>query len=104
MCWQERVPGDVVRYNEIIQHETLRVAVIGMLDNDFGVTMPQPLQETMEKNFLQCYEFYESTAERKAHLSGQLMQVRLHVDTDPLNIENNQTLNEPRIRFSLISS
>lgn len=29
---QERVAGDVKRYNEIIQHETLRVAVCDMLE------------------------------------------------------------------------
>jgi len=30
---QERTPGDSKTYNEIIQHETLRVAVCEMLEN-----------------------------------------------------------------------
>lgn len=76
MCWlQERLSGDVARYNDIIQHETLRVAVVGMIENDYGVTMPEPLHEAMEKSFLQFYEFYESVAQRKMHLNGQNMQV-----------------------------
>jgi ubiquitin-conjugating enzyme E2 Z len=29
----ERHPGDVEMYNKIIQHETLRVAVCGMMEN-----------------------------------------------------------------------
>lgn len=33
---QERMAGDVKLYNEIIQHETLRVAVCDMLDGGCG--------------------------------------------------------------------
>jgi len=71
---RERFPGDVARYNDIIQHETLRVAVIGMLDNDYGVTMPEPLREAMEKSFLQFYDFYENLAQSKLKLTGTQMQ------------------------------
>ncbi|XP_054280668.1 ubiquitin-conjugating enzyme E2 Z-like [Macrosteles quadrilineatus] len=70
---RERVPGDVARYNEIIQHETLRVAVIGMLDNDFAINMPAPLIEAMEKSFLQFFESYETLAQSKNRLTGTTM-------------------------------
>ena len=33
---RERSPGDVKRYNDIIRHETIRVAVCDMLDGKFS--------------------------------------------------------------------
>lgn len=71
---RERYPGDSKRYNEIIQHETIRVAVCGMIDNDYGLTIPQPLVEAMNQSFLQFYEYYESTVKAKMHLTGNTMQ------------------------------
>ncbi|XP_066996915.1 ubiquitin-conjugating enzyme E2 Z [Anabrus simplex] len=70
----ERNPGDMARYNEIIQHETLRVAVCGMLENDTCLTVPDALREVMEKTFLEFYDYYESTAKKKLQLHGQHMQ------------------------------
>jgi len=37
------VPGDIKRYNQCIQHETLRVAVIDMLKHRKTMGMPEPL-------------------------------------------------------------
>ncbi|XP_073981393.1 ubiquitin-conjugating enzyme E2 Z-like [Rhodnius prolixus] len=71
---RERCMGDSRRYNEIIQHETIRVAVCGMLDNDYGLTIPKPLVEAMNQAFLQFYEYYEATIQKKIHLSGHTMQ------------------------------
>nr|CAD7266408.1 unnamed protein product [Timema shepardi] len=69
----ERCPGDIARYNDIIQHETIRVAVCGMLDNDTHLNIPEALQEVMEKTFLEFYDYYEATANKKLHLHGQHM-------------------------------
>nr|CAD7419363.1 unnamed protein product [Timema cristinae] len=73
LCPQERCPGDIARYNDIIQHETIRVAVCGMLDNDTHLNIPEALQEVMEKTFLEFYDYYEATANKKLHLHGQHM-------------------------------
>nr|CAD7433214.1 unnamed protein product [Timema monikensis] len=70
---RERCPGDIARYNDIIQHETIRVAVCGMLDNDTHLNIPEALQEVMEKTFLEFYDYYEATANKKLHLHGQHM-------------------------------
>jgi ubiquitin-conjugating enzyme E2 Z len=72
---QERCPGDIGRYNDIIQHETLRVAVCGMLENDTCLAIPEALSNVMDKTFLEFYEYYESTVRKKLHLHGQHMQV-----------------------------
>ncbi|GLH14620.1 hypothetical protein R5R35_001248 [Gryllus longicercus] len=70
---RERNPGDTARYNDIIQHETLRVAVCGMLENETCLNIPEPLQEVMEKTFLEFYDYYVTTAQKKSHLNGQAM-------------------------------
>ncbi|XP_039290715.1 ubiquitin-conjugating enzyme E2 Z-like [Nilaparvata lugens] len=69
----ERNPGDAARYNDIIRHETIRVAVCGMLDNDYGLKIPKSFVEAMEKNFLEFYDLYVAVCNEKMHLTGQLM-------------------------------
>lgn len=71
---KEKVRGDSQRYNEVIQHETLRVAVCGMIDNDAGITMPPSLVEVMEKTFLEFYDTYENIARKNQHLNNHSMQ------------------------------
>lgn len=71
---RERCPGDIGRYNDIIQHETLRVAVCGMLENETSLTIPDALSEVMDKTFLEFYDYYESSVRKKLHLHGQHMQ------------------------------
>lgn len=71
---RERFPGDAARYNDIVRHETLRVAVCGMIDNDYGLEIPEPLKQAMHKNFLEFYDYYESTVKKKLYLTGQPMQ------------------------------
>uniref|UniRef100_A0A1B6KZD3 Ubiquitin-conjugating enzyme E2 Z n=1 Tax=Graphocephala atropunctata TaxID=36148 RepID=A0A1B6KZD3_9HEMI len=71
---RERLSGDVARYNDIIQHETLRVAVVGMVDNDFLLLIPEPLRDAMDESFLQFYDFYENLAQSKIKLTGTQMQ------------------------------
>lgn len=69
---RERNPGDAMRYNEIIRHETLRVAVCDMLEGK--CTCPQALQEVMEKSFPDYYEYYVSICKNNLHQQGQTMQ------------------------------
>uniref|UniRef100_A0A0A9YW64 Ubiquitin-conjugating enzyme E2 Z n=1 Tax=Lygus hesperus TaxID=30085 RepID=A0A0A9YW64_LYGHE len=71
---REKHSGDSKRYNEIIQHETIRVAVIGMVNNDSGLCIPEPLVDAMKQSFLQFYDFYETTLLSKLHFSGCVMQ------------------------------
>lgn len=71
---RERCSGDSARYNDIIHHETLRVAVCGMLENDTHLNIPETLQEVMEKTFLEFHDYYEASIRKKMHLNGHYMQ------------------------------
>ncbi|KFM81532.1 Ubiquitin-conjugating enzyme E2 Z, partial [Stegodyphus mimosarum] len=72
---KERNPGDSARYNQIIKHETLRVAVCDMLEGNTGDSRncPQPLRDVMEKSFPEFYDYYESCAKANLHLTKQHM-------------------------------
>lgn len=72
---KEKLPGDAEKYNDIIQHETIRVAVCGMIENDSGLTIPPMLVTIMQKTFLEYYDLYESVAQKNIDLTGQPMQV-----------------------------
>ncbi|XP_061192388.1 ubiquitin-conjugating enzyme E2 Z-like [Saccostrea echinata] len=69
---RERMAGDMKRYNEIIQHETLRVAVCDMLEG--RCSCPDTLKEVMETSFFEYYDYYKSICSSKKHLQGQTMQ------------------------------
>ncbi|XP_034247508.1 ubiquitin-conjugating enzyme E2 Z-like [Thrips palmi] len=71
---QEKLPGDVEKYNDIIQHETIRVAVCGMIENDSSLTIPPMLVTIMQKTFLEYYDLYESVAQKNLGLTGHPMQ------------------------------
>lgn len=71
---QEKIPGDADKYNDIIQHETIRVAVCGMIENDSGLTIPPMLTNIMQKTFLEYYEYYEGVAQKNLNISGHPMQ------------------------------
>jgi len=73
---KERNPGDSRRYNEIIQHETIRVAACDMLDGTSVCTRhcPPALKEVMEKSFPEFFDYYEKTCKDKEHLTNQQMQ------------------------------
>lgn len=72
---KERNPGDSARYNQIIKHETLRVAVCDMLEGSTcdSRNCPQPLRDVMEKSFPEFYDYYESSAKANLHLTKQHM-------------------------------
>lgn len=74
---QELCVGDAKRYNEIIQHETLRVAVIGMVLNETSLSIPACFIKVMEKSFLQFYDHYVETAKNNLNLDGQKMMVSI---------------------------
>ncbi|GAB6032040.1 ubiquitin-conjugating enzyme E2 Ze [Chamberlinius hualienensis] len=67
--------GDSERYNDIIIHETLRVAVCDMLEGRGYNTFkfPTAFNDVMEKAFMEYYDYYETTAKNKTNLDGQLM-------------------------------
>lgn len=76
-----RNPGidPVKSYNDIIFHETIRVAVIGMMQDSFDTrNMPPVLKEFVTNYFKTKISYYEKVIDSNMHLSGQTM-------TDPFN-------------------
>ncbi|KAK5650341.1 hypothetical protein RI129_001370 [Pyrocoelia pectoralis] len=67
---KEQIPGDSKRYNEFLQHETLRVAVCGMIENECHINIPTKLREIMEKTFLEFYDQYVEIVKNNMHLDG----------------------------------
>ena len=63
----------VNNYNEMIIHETIRVAVLQMLDlkSVDSKNMPQPLKNIMISNFKTNIKFYEDLVRSKQTLEGQ---------------------------------
>jgi len=68
---QERRPSDVKNYNECILHETLRVAVIGMMEKP---TCGDVFRPVMDAFFLQQYEKYEKIAHERVSLENKPMK------------------------------
>ncbi|XP_028396198.1 ubiquitin-conjugating enzyme E2 Z-like isoform X2 [Dendronephthya gigantea] len=69
---QERRAGDSDKYNDCIQHETLRVAVCDMLEDE-SFCCP-PLREVMIRSFPDFYCYYVSVVKEKSYLNGRPMQ------------------------------
>jgi ubiquitin-conjugating enzyme E2 Z len=66
-------PGDIEKYNDIIIHETLRVAVCDALEDHQG---PPDLMEVKKETFLSLADYYISTAmEMIERLDGRPMMV-----------------------------
>lgn len=61
----------------MIRHETLRVAVCGMLENECNLNMPRELRTIMEKTFMQFFDQYVETATKHLNLDLQSMPVSL---------------------------
>ncbi|XP_013790027.1 ubiquitin-conjugating enzyme E2 Z-like [Limulus polyphemus] len=72
---KERNPGDSTRYNEIIRHETMRVAVCDMMEGVISGSSicPEPLREVMLQSFPEFYDYYKATVNSKLHLTSQRM-------------------------------
>jgi len=67
----ERTSGDSKTYNEIIKHETLRVAVCEMLENENSC--PKQLREVMIKQFFDFYDYYAEVCTDNSNKDGQQM-------------------------------
>jgi len=76
---QERRPSDVKNYNECIQHETLRVAVVGMMEKP---TCGDVFKPVMDAFFLNQYEKYEKTTQERLSLENKPMK-------DPFGMRGN---------------
>eukprot|EP00731_Ephydatia_muelleri_P032698 Em0024g242a len=59
----ERRPGDVQHYNDIIVHETLRVAVCDSIEQE---GYPTELSGVKKEAFLGFFDYYQNTAVRLA--------------------------------------
>lgn len=69
---QERKVGDIENYNNCIIHETLRVAVCGMLENP---TCGKLFEEEMQSIFLERYDEYIGICEKmKGDFEGKVME------------------------------
>ncbi|KAL1485801.1 hypothetical protein MTO96_009516 [Rhipicephalus appendiculatus] len=68
----ERWPGEAARYNTIIQHETIRVAVCNTVEACLqgNSPCPAPLREVILKSFPDFYNTYENVVKSHLHLSG----------------------------------
>ncbi|CAF4963568.1 unnamed protein product [Rotaria sp. Silwood1] len=69
---QERRLGDSKRYNEIILHETLRVAVCEMLENPDSC--PGQFRKVMIKQFFKFYDYYIFVCTENMNNDDQLMR------------------------------
>jgi ubiquitin-conjugating enzyme E2 Z len=69
-------------YNDIIRHETLRVAVCDVLEHDL---YPKDLMDVIRPSFIDYYHFYTSTVKDNSKHDGNVMK-------DPFNI-NKGTFN-----------
>ncbi|CAF5130395.1 unnamed protein product, partial [Rotaria sp. Silwood1] len=68
----ERRLGDSKRYNEIILHETLRVAVCEMLENPDSC--PGQFRKVMIKQFFKFYDYYIFVCTENMNNDDQLMR------------------------------
>ncbi|KAH6932341.1 hypothetical protein HPB50_004864 [Hyalomma asiaticum] len=72
---KERQEGDSERYNTIVQHETIRVAVCDAVEACLkgSSQCPAPLRQVMLKSFLDYYEKYDKAAQSYVELTGTSM-------------------------------
>lgn len=69
---KELSKGDAKRYNEVIQHENLRVAVCEMMEGT--PRCPPILKSKMKKLFVKSYDSYCKMIDQNMHLSGKKMK------------------------------
>ncbi|XP_077537877.1 ubiquitin-conjugating enzyme E2 Z-like isoform X2 [Haemaphysalis longicornis] len=77
---QENPRGAARRYNELIRHEALRVAVCDIVESCLmdNSTLPQPLREAVFRTFMENYSTYKNIACSRLELTGR-------VERDPLS-------------------
>ncbi|CAD5122665.1 DgyrCDS11075 [Dimorphilus gyrociliatus] len=67
----EKGSGHVEHYNDIIRHETIRVAVCDMLEDSFKC--PDSLKEVMQQSFRDFFEYYDNVCKTNMKLQGHAM-------------------------------
>ena len=70
---KEKISGDVKTYNLIIQHETIRVAVLQNLGKSSHIRQITPFNDVLQTSFPQFYEHYEDICKQNLHMDGQPM-------------------------------
>lgn len=69
---KEHKPGDSARYNTIIMHETIKVAVIQQLQGNTRV--PSDLVKIMQGSFMDYYDHYVDICEENKYRDGTNME------------------------------
>ncbi|KAK8762372.1 hypothetical protein V5799_026362 [Amblyomma americanum] len=71
----EKSPGDSGRYNDFVKHETIRVAVCGMVQGALrdNPECPRLFRERILKSFAESYTKYEDIIKKNLHLTGTAM-------------------------------
>ena len=69
----EHMPGDAKKYNLIIQHETVRVAVLDNIESGSDLRRFPALFSVMQETFVQFYQHYEEVCQTHAWMDGQPM-------------------------------
>lgn len=69
----EKKTGDSKAYNIIIQHETIRVAVLQNLDSTSPLCNLSPLYSVLQDSFPQFYDYYEDICTQNINLDGEDM-------------------------------
>jgi len=69
----ERKTGDSKAYNIIIQHETIRVAVLQNLGSTSPLCNLSPLYSVLQDSFPQFYDYYEDICTQNISLDGMEM-------------------------------
>merc|ERR1719239_1811476 len=88
----ERMPGDSKNYNDIIHHETVRVAVCDMMDGN--LYLPDSLRAVMESSFPDYYRYYVEVCEARLHLDSQNMNDPFGDTTETYTEPNGQQARE----------
>ncbi|KAH6941989.1 hypothetical protein HPB50_026991 [Hyalomma asiaticum] len=77
------------RFESIIQHETIRVAVCDTVEACLQENSPfaQTLRDTVLKKFLELYEKYEGVVNSKMHLTGTAMDDPMRMNSGVYQFE-----------------
>ncbi|KAL1424954.1 hypothetical protein MTO96_019813 [Rhipicephalus appendiculatus] len=74
-CFEDSGTDDACRYDAVIQHETIRVAVCDVVEACLAGNSPCPpfLRQKILKAFSQHYSWYEKVVGDRVHLDGTVM-------------------------------
>lgn len=64
-------PSESCDYTEMIAHENIRVAVLGMVENNCHLNIPEELSSVIEKTFLEYFDIYVDNCTKKLHMDGR---------------------------------